>query len=416
MAPDGVTERRFKTVERLVEQRLRDRPGWPLKFLKLECETFGIHQNEAGKSIDKLEEDGSIKQGYQIIDNKPRTFILRPDEDDISSMPIFQRTCEAYDFLGESGHFANLIAYIVLCKVFDELHQHIDIDVLPEGTRPMELPHAGNRNPDAFIRLPREKNPVEVYNGADYLSKRSNKYREQLPDLNSPGDHPVNSNPVLINRRADDDVRKGVRKMNGMVIDTDCILTTESTYSEYQDSIELFNIDSLVYDLPPLKVANGDRLTGEEYDSLDRNSQAANKLRPPSEMVDDLEAIPKQYRQRLRGGVKLLYVNSIYRRSTDPVKNDACYVLQTIYNQLLREGGKTRDEAIRQGWDGAQKGQNQYKRIAVLENRDGERKKMVLDKVNDLLTKLKDENIICKRNGQLHAHKATHPQQSLSFS
>jgi hypothetical protein len=413
MTPDGVSKTRFESVERLVKQRLEDRPGWPLKFLKLDCETRGIYQNEAGKSLDKLEEDGSIRQEHQIIDNKERTFILRTDVDDISDTQIYDRTCEAYEFLTESGRFANLTAYVALCKVFDELDQYVDMDVFPEGPRPHEIPHAGGRVPDAFIRIPREKNPVEVYNGADLLSKRSDKYQQRLKDLNTSEDHPVNSNPVLINRRADDGVRDAVREMNGMVIDTDCILTTQEIYSEYQDTIELFSIDSLVKEIPPLKVADGDRLNGEEYDRLGRNSQAAKKLRPPSEMVDDLEKLPKKYRQRIRGGIQLLYVNSIYRRSSGRTRDRACYVLQTIYNQLLREGGRPKKEAIRRGWEGAQ---DSYKQIAALEKEDGPEKEIVLEEIDDLLTKLKDEHIITERDSKLHARKATHPQQSLSFS
>lgn len=411
MSPGGSADRQRQLVRQLVTDRLEQRPGWSTKFLKLECEIYGIYQNVTGTTVDQLVEEGEVDEIYHQIDNNPHPFIVRQGVDSVQQEPIYERTCEMHEFLSKSGNFANLTAYVALCKIFDELVDYIDIEVLPEGKRFHLLYNAGERVPDAFIRLPRENVPVEVYNGADYLSKRSNKFG-QVSDFSSSEDDVVNNNPLLINRRSDTDFREAIRQMNGTVIDTGCIVTTERLYSEYKDAIDLFNLDELIYDLPPLEVANGTALNGEEYAELGFDSDGAQALRPPTEMIADVDELPDEYLQRIRGGVQLQYVNSIYRRTSDPNRQDACYVLQTIYNQLLRDGGRERDVAIRNGWQGAQE---QYRRIAALEQRDDSQKEIVLDETGDLLTKLRDEHIVTLRNGKLHARKSMHPQPSLSF-
>ncbi|MBX0287967.1 hypothetical protein EGH22_16665 [Halomicroarcula sp. F28] len=410
MGEDGNSSNQSQLVERLIHNRLEDRPGWPTKFLKLECEIYDVYQNITGTTVDRLIDSGEVNEIYHEIDDGGRPFFARAGVDSIEDEPIFERTREIYEFLTESGHFANLTAYIALCKIYDELNNDIDLEVLPEAERFHILYNAEGRVPDGLLRFPEEYVPIEVYNGADYLSNRSNKY-EQMMDLASSDGDDTNSNPLLINRRSDSDVRNDVRDKNGMVVDTGHILTTEDLYSEYEDVIELFNLDPLIHPLPPLEVANGDELDGEAYDSLGMDTDAAAKLRPPSQMLSDVDELPEEYLKRIRGGVQLQYVNSIYRRTTETARRDACYVLQTIYNQLLREGGKERSVAIREGWVGAQK---RYRRIKELENRDGEEKEMVLDEVGELLTKLRNENITTLTNGKIHARKSLHPQPSLS--
>jgi hypothetical protein len=225
-------------------------------------------------------------------------------------------------------------------------------------------------------------------------------------DLASDEDDHVNSHPILINRRSDEDVRNDVRKRNGIVVDTDCIVTSEDTHSQYSTVINLFNLDPIIHDIPPLEAANGDTLDGEDYDDLGTDSDSAHVLRPPSEMIEDVDELPNQYLKRIRGGIQLLYVNSIYRRSDDQLRRDACYVLQAIYNLLLRHGGLDRTTALNEGWDEAKK---QYRRI----RNAGSHRQMILDETRTLLGNLREERIITERNGKLHARKATHPQPSL---
>jgi hypothetical protein len=372
----------------------------------------GIHQNETGQAMNAMQDAGDIQEVKHPIDGQDIPFAARPDVENLDGEPIVNHTDQMYDFLLESSEFANLTAYVALCQIYEELSGRIDMEVLPERRYQHLLPHAGNGVPDAMLRLPGEWAPVEVYNGANYLNNESRKFY-QVRNLSSDDSADTPANPIFINRRSDDSVRDSIRKSeNGMVIDTDCILTTDSLYDEYRDVIELFGLSDLIYPLPELEVTDGSTLNGQEYDSLSENADAAGKLRPPADMLTDIDELPEQYLKRIRGGVQLLYVNSLYRRTDDPFRSDACYVVQTLYNQLLREGGKERDAAIRDAWDASI---DQWNRIRQIESEDGDRKEAVLDRVRSIVTQLQNERIIFLGDGQIYARKASHPQTSLSF-
>lgn len=145
---------------------------------------------------------------------------------------------------------------------------------------------------------------------------------------------------------------------------------------------------------------------------LSRDSVGASKVRPPSDMIADVDALPPKYMKRIRGGVQLLYVNSIYRHTENPVRRDACFVVQRIYNQLLRGDSQARPTAIQNGWQGAM---GKYDRIRQIESENGNRKEMVLDETRTLLNKFRDENIIDQQDNRISARKALHPQPSLNF-
>lgn len=405
--------RRERYVWSRVDDILDEWIGWPQKFIKLHLEIAGLYQNEVGKVLDQMVDSGEVDRISAVIDNNPRKFIVRSTVDEIDGTEIHQLGGDMYQFFSDSGYFSNLTAYVALCKVYDELSDYIDIEVLPEGTRPHALYHAGDREPDACIRFPKEYAPVEVYNGADYLSTHNTDKMGQLRDLSSNEHHDVVSNPLLINRLADDDVRKVIREEeNGMVVDTRHIMTTESLYNEYEYVIDTFNLHSMISALSPMEAADGNTLNGGEYNSLSRDSTGAARVRPPSDMITDADNLPEEYMKRIRGGVQLLYVNSIYRHSGDPARRDACLVVQRIYNQLLRDSSRERQTAIQRGWQGAK---GRYDRIRQIESEGGGRKELVLNQVRDLLRKLQNENILTKQGNRISARKALHPQPMLSF-
>jgi hypothetical protein len=410
MSPDrtGI----HQVVAGQLNTRLEEWPAWPARFLKLQLETAGIHQNETGLVMNSMRDNGGINKVRHQIGNQKYPFATLPGVDDLDGEPIVEHTERMYDFFYESAEFANLTAYVALCQIYEELSGYIDMDVLPERSYPLLLPHAGDGVPDALLRFPGEWVPVEVYNGANYPNEDSSKYHDVL-NLSSDDSADTPANPILINRRSDDTVRDSIRRSeNGMVVDTDCIITTESLYNEYEDVIDLFGIGDLIYSLPEIEVADGETLDGRAYDQLSGDSDAAEKLRPPAEMLTDVDNLPDQYMRRIRGGVQLLYVNSLYRQTDEPIRKDACYVVQTLYNQLLREGGKERSAAIRDAWSASI---DQWNRIRQIESEDGDRKTAVLDEVRSIVTRLQNERIIFLGNGQIYARKASHPQTSLSF-
>lgn len=392
--------KRDPLVERIVNNRLDEFQAWPVKPLKLECETYDKYQNTTGITIDQLEDNGEVVQ----IKEGGLPFVARPDVSSVSEEPIFEKTQQIYEVFKNNGYIANLAMYVMLCQIFDEIRGNIDLDVLPERAFYYLLHDTDGRIPDGLIRIPHEYVPVEVYNGADYISSRSDKYRQLMAYASVENDE-VNSHPMLINRRSTDRVKTAIRDKNGMVVDTDCFLVSESIYSEHADVIDFFYLDDIMCEVPPLTAADGDPLTGEEYDRLEGDQESARRLRPPSEMTTDVEDLPKQYRWRVRGGVQLLYVNSIYRRAQEPIRRDACFVIQSIYNLLLRGGGLTRGDALSKGWDEAA---TRYRRI----RKPDYPKDAIMEETETLLEKLRNERIITEANGKIHARKSEHPQQS----
>jgi len=394
-----------------VKQRLSTHGSWSIKLLKLECEQYNLYQNETGTIVDGLIDTSPLTEiSHQVIGNK-HWFIVSLGTSSVRGTEVFDKTRDILSFISDSGDFANLVAYIALCKIRTELRGNFHIDVLPEGGHFHMIHDSEGREPDALVSLPMEYVPIEVYNGMDYLSQNTRKYN-QVTDMASDNSDEANNYPLLINRRSDDDVKKGVRHRNGMVVDTDWILSSEDLYTDCQDAIDFFNLDRLIYEIPPLQVANGDYFDGSDYSGLSQDYDAAQCLRPPSSMTADIDELPSQYVQRIRGGVHLQYVNSIYRRSTDPVRSNACFVLQTIYNQLLRQGGKPVSTAVADGWQGAQ---STYTNIKTAERRGGREKSLILDAVDSLIDKLRREDIIFSRNGNLYARTSKHPQLPLIY-
>lgn len=373
MGSGGSPSDPYKFVSSILEQRLNSYQAWPANIFKLECEGYDLYQNATGNILNALLEEGKVGKTFEEIHDKDRPFITRPDVDSAIEEPeVIDATTEIYDLLIDNGHFADLTAYVALCKIYDELHSHIRLDILPEGPRP-NLLHYPGRHPDALIMLPTEYVPVEVYNGRDYLGTNVRKYN-QLTDLASVEivdgevreDKQLNSHPFLINRRCDQDLKKEVRKRNGMVVDTDCIVACEETCPDIDDALQMFNLNPLVHRLPCLETEDGIVLDGDKYIDISGNPGEDEGLRPPSKMVVAADELPDQYMRRIRGGVQLQYVNSFYRRASSRTRREACLVIQAIYNQLLRGGGWDEQVALDEGWSEMR---DQYRHIKSLEQR-----------------------------------------------
>lgn len=257
------------------------------------------------------------------------------------------------------------------------------------------------------LLLPDEKVPVEVYNGGDYLGKNTRKYR-QLSDLSTNPDGGIPTNPMLINHRSDDDIKKSVRSMNGMVVDTGLMIACENRRDEIQDALNTLHLESRIDFIPKIETVDGETLDGEDYKDLSRGEDDVDIIHPPAKLVPAAADLPDQFLQRIRGGVQLQYVNSIYREDHEPTTADACFVLQEMYHILLREGGHERQEIINKAWESAT---HRYRRIKSA----NQRKPSILDKTNSLVNRLRDEHIITERHGELHARMAEHPQQNLTF-
>jgi len=400
--PKREQQRQF--VASTLERRLDEHPAWPANIFKLELEGAEIYQDRTGEILSDLLNNGEVGKTKIPLGGSDIPFVTRPEDpppepDD----EIRAATREFNQFLRESSDFAELTAYVALCKVYDEIGADITaMDVLPKGERPHRLNGIDNEL-DGFMQLRNEYIPVEVYNGADYLSV-SGKY-QQLCDY-SIDEQPM-SNPLLINRRADTDIKSRVRaELNGMVIDTDVILGCEETHPDLEAVLDLFNLGGIVQLLPPLTTDSGTDLVGADYDNAVTNNPGL--IRPPAELAVAADTLPDQYVRRIRGGVQLFYVNSFYRSASERTEWEASLVLQEIYNLLLRIGGMTRPVALDMGWD---EFTDSYGNVKSANQRQG----MILDQTRDYIQQLLEERVLVEQNDQLHARRATHPQQTFSF-
>jgi hypothetical protein len=413
--------RRF--VRSIAQDRIAAHPTWPANVFKLECESYGIYQDFTGGVLKELLEEDEIGKSYlkqdddeeihaaEVDDDNSIPFFTDPNSDFPLGSEVQKATMDFYTFVSNRALYAELAAYAALCKVCDEVGQDILMDVLPKSYRSHQL-HGVNAELDGLVTLHGEHVPVEVYNGLDYLGTSSDKYQDQLEGMSS-DEYPA-SNPLLINRRADEAVRNGVRTMNGMVVNTDLMLGCEATNPELPEVLDLLRLDEIVELCPPLKTSEEMELNGREYSRLALSGPGA-PLRPASKMVPGAEQLSdhssktNQYLKRVRGGIHLLYVNTFYRRAGGPTEREASLVLQRAYNILLREGGHDVETLLSKGWDSAM---DQYRNIKSAE----QRKDMILDKTREYLTTLNQENIVSDRNGEYHARRSEHPQPSLSFS
>ena len=410
MANIPLEERQYRVIASAVDNRVDEYQAWPANVLKLESEGMEIYQDRTGAILKRLLREDRVGKDSLNLVNSNIPFVTRPG--DSSANPtdeVISSTEQLLEFFKSSSDFAELAAYVAFCKVYDEIGSHITaMNVLPKGERPHHLNGVTNEL-DAFMQMGDEYIPVEVYNGGDYLSKRSfgelsDKYK-QLQDYSN-DEEPV-SNPILVNRRADTEFKKETRKeFNGIVVDTDVILGCEEDHPNLTDTLDLFNLNEIVHLLPPLETASGRELTGEDYDDLVTNDPG--EIRPPSKMAEAAEDLPDEYLKRVRGGVQLFYVNTFYRSATGRTEREASLVLQAIYNLLLREGGKPRQVALDEGWDEFTDSYRQVKSVRG-------RKNMIMEQAGEYITQLLDERILTERNNEVHARKATHPQQTFTF-
>lgn len=402
-------------IEHTIVNRLDDRPAWPKSVFRLELESAGIYQDRSSSILDKLIEENVVSEISLRLngsDTNSIPFIARPEQNPPEpDEEIKEATAKLNAFYQESSDFSELTTYTALCKVHDELSDHITaMEVLPSNNYPLQL--GGFRSQiDALMRINSEYIPVEVYNGSDYLSPKDGDYLsdkfKQIRDRYS-DENPV-SNPMLINRRSDGDFKEMARKkFNTVVVDTGIIVGCEETHPEINRISNLFNLKDVIKLLPPLETSEDETLDGAKYHTVSRSNNRAEIIRPMTKMVDAAESLPDQYVERIRGGVQLHYVNMFYRSTSDRTKRDASLVLQEIYNLILREQGMDRNKAVNKGWENFLES---YRHVKSAKQRRDE----IVEKTEDFINAVRDANVIFEKDGKIHPRKATHPQQGLSF-
>lgn len=397
-----------------LEQRLEDYPGWPMREFKLSAEQLDLYQTTTGTAIDRHDD---IVRKEVPTDNSPQAKFYAYDhtpKSEIRDSEAFSRKEQFDDFLSNAGNFANLVVYVVSCQVKNEIN--IDaMEVRPEDYFRTLLYHT-SRVPDVLISLEQEHAPVEVYNGGDYVNDRNDKH-DQLMDLKSPDDEDVNSNPIFVNRRSTDDFKKDRLKDNITVVDTDQVICSGPLYEEYQDAINFFDLESLVTVLPLIECTNGESIAGDDYDVQENGSEfddvdeRQDALHPPEDMVSDFDTIKneteKNFVKRVRGGIQLHYVSSIYRRSSGSAQNAASIIIQNMYHNLLRaDSGVPKPDAIAKAREDALEEQGWIEQVD-----DGD----VRQEIEDIIEELKIKKVLTLSQGNLTPRRAVHPQPSFSY-
>jgi hypothetical protein len=420
-AADGPRE---EIVSRRVSDILDSFEAWPKNMLLLECEAYGIYQNDSGRILKEMLDSGFVGISEMEIESpegddehQNHDYFTRPQVDEPDVEDVVYNHEQVMAAFHESGHFADLVAYATISKIWDEL-DGFHFLVWPEGEFEHLLPHT-DRKPDAMFQLPQEQVPVEVYNGRDVIDTpgpgyESEKY-EQLDGLraDSDGDTHIDSNPFLICRRSTDSIKSDLRSWDGLAVDTGLIVMCDDVRSEYIDELEFFNLEQLIEFVPRFRTRDGALIDGEGYSERALNDDVddinpeimAENLRGDSS-GSGIQKVPQQYHQRVRGGIHLQYVNSLYRTASGPNQKAASRVIINLYHNLLRSDGLERNQALENAW-----GETRRKTTSNISQME----EAIRTQADDFLGTLIEQNIVWRDGNTIYARNSEHPVQDLSF-
>jgi hypothetical protein len=157
-------------------------------------------------------------------------------------------------------------------------------------------------------------------------------------------------------------------------------------------------------------------IDGRDYDVSENGDHDYNDeermdaLTPPQDMISDVNNLPDDYLKRVRGGVQLQYVYTLYRRATNSTstRRGAALVMQETYNNILRaDVAVDRDAALQDGWDDAEE---QYNWLNQME------KSEIMEEADNIVDELEEEKILTiPKNGKISPRQATHPAPTFSF-
>ncbi|WP_135366308.1 THUMP domain-containing protein [Halosimplex halophilum] len=392
----------YKYVKQTAKNRVQTYPIWPANLFQLELEGAGVYQDFSGPALLELEERGELEKiTYGGLPYMASSDTARPDS------AILEPTGVVYDFLtGEddaSGYIAELALYVALSKIEGELSDGVIDDIGPTGSYYRRF--RGLPNPvDGLLEINGELFPIEVYNGLDYINESHSKL-DQVANYSSDGDPALN--PILVTRLSGKKAKDRVRKqMNGTIIDTRRIFACEPVRPNLEDAVNALNLQGQFELIPWLTTEEGLGLEGRRYHELAENREHFEKI-VPSRVAAAAEDLSNDYIERVRGGVYLLYVNTLYRQAPERLGRQASLMLQSCFHKLMRNPGVDRASLLDIGWEDARE---RYNRIMPADDR---RQRDVQDRTRSLLENLRDKNIVYRDGDSLYARKAKHPHASL---
>lgn len=390
----------FNYVQQAVQSTLASHQAWPRNYFQLRLEDAGIFQDHSGPCLRELQQQG----GHEVTTTNDINYITQPGGG-TPDQQIQDATEEVYRALQnqDRAFFAELAVYVGLAKVYEELTDYISIDVHPKGNYPRKLRGVTNEL-DGLLELWQENFPVEVHNGHQYITDNHSKIG-QITNL-SFDDEPV-SNPLLVCRLSSENARKEAHGMNGTIFDVGDIVACELNHPDLADAVNTLDLSNHFVLLPELTTADGYNLDGATYHRFAKDYDLYERV-TPRQVAPAADELPDSFLRRIRGGLHLLYVNTFYRRMSDPVDEYACLVLQPLFHHLLRQSnGVDLRTLLDIGW---QDFRQRYPSINAQSQQSS-----ILDRTRELVWRLRDENIVYERGGDLYARASDHPHTSLSF-
>jgi hypothetical protein len=117
-SPEGPRE---KMVSKRVSDILDSFEAWPKNMLLLECETYGIFQNNSGRILSDMLDGEFVGISEMEIESpegdeeyQKHDYFTRPHVDDPDVTDVVYNHEQVMAALHESGHFADLVAYATI--------------------------------------------------------------------------------------------------------------------------------------------------------------------------------------------------------------------------------------------------------------------------------------------------------------
>jgi hypothetical protein len=394
--PSERNPRAFRIVQKAAKEHLKRASVWPRTIFEFEMRGAGVYPDFAGRSLYELHERGDIGEQKEI---QGRNYFTRPGEEEFLSSVVENAVNNYYDLLDEIGKFGELVAYTSLSKIGEEYDHLIDI-VEPEGDKTHRL-RGIPRKPDAFLEYGNMCSPVEVYNGTEYVTEGHKKVAQQTIPAGSREE--PHSRPLLIGPFASETAEEKVLNGDGVIAQTGKPLVCKSHLDEYGPSLEYLNLKSNFKFINKIKTKEGEEIDGEKYDNL-LGSPDYRRITPDKIQAD---RVPTEYIKRVRGGVQLTYVSSLYQRAESKINEYACLVLQPMFHHLLRQDTCSIDDLIQFGWKDMGE---RYPRVKANVAKD-----RILEIAREYMQDLVEKMILEQSGDRYSTFKSAHPHISLSL-
>ncbi len=311
---------------------------YPTSALKYLLEGLGAYQDFSGTILDELIVD-ELDEIH--IENLP--FLCRKGEQNPETNPNFNEVREAtYALFGGltdnrvSGLMAELSAYVALSDTYLQLRDRVPMSLLPKGR--WELLNYVDWEVDCQLFLGGTNYAIDVSNSIQHTMVTYEKINQHMQWKDR-----GRLSPVLLNRMSSRVVKELYTQWNSLCCDVEeLVVLDDSSTRTMREGAEFLGIADRIYWVPPLAVA-GERLDGQSYDRLVKSGDF---IPHPEVFAPAADTLPVDYMKKLRGLVRLLYINGLYRQAPHTKGRVTALLIQSAFNYLLRNPSGTDRETV----------------------------------------------------------------------